>query len=117
MTVGARKKSIVYGTGEEQTREVLTAYEELSKAVRGLADLPLMITTLHGVHPVFRHTEVSLYRQTLTSGTTNLILNDVFVQLRYQYFSIYTCCLVNMRVLTTIFSKNDNFYYICTRGT
>lgn len=47
------------GTGEEQHLEVMAAYQELSKYLRQLKDIPLGISSVQGISPVFRHTEVS----------------------------------------------------------
>ncbi|PIK61546.1 hypothetical protein BSL78_01559 [Apostichopus japonicus] len=54
--VCAPKQSL--GTGEEQHLEVMAAYQELSKYLRQLKDIPLGISSVQGISPVFRHTEV-----------------------------------------------------------
>ncbi len=45
-------------TGEEVGHRVLEVFTELSKELRQLSDLPLSITSLQGISPTFRHTEV-----------------------------------------------------------
>ncbi|CAG2059589.1 unnamed protein product, partial [Timema podura] len=46
-----------YGTGEEATLSVLSVFNELSKQVRELNDLPLEIISVQGTSPVFRYTD------------------------------------------------------------
>lgn len=48
-----------YGTGEEQSLEVLKAFEQVNKIIRTLTTLPLSIHSVQGTHPVFRHADVS----------------------------------------------------------
>lgn len=49
---------IQYDTGEEQNAAVIQAYDNLCKLLRQLDDLPLTFTSLQGVSPCFRYTEV-----------------------------------------------------------
>ena len=48
----------VYGSGEELTLDISLALVELTKLLRSLKDLPLGISGVTGVSPVFRGTEV-----------------------------------------------------------
>ncbi|XP_074649988.1 nucleolar protein 6-like [Tubulanus polymorphus] len=50
--------SIKYGTGEEQTIDLIKVYDSLCKQLRQLEDLPLTINSIQGTSPVFRFTEV-----------------------------------------------------------
>lgn len=52
------KEMASLGTGEELHIEVMAAYQELSKYLRQLKDIPLGIASVQGISPVFRHTEV-----------------------------------------------------------
>lgn len=45
-------------TGEEKHLEVFSAYLALSKVLRQLTDIPLGISSVQGISPVFRHAEV-----------------------------------------------------------
>ena len=47
------------GTGEELSLAALKAFEDVSRAVRNVSSLPLAINSVQGIHPVFRHTDVS----------------------------------------------------------
>ncbi|XP_041464696.1 nucleolar protein 6-like [Lytechinus variegatus] len=46
------------GTGEEELLEISAAYTKLSRHLRELKDLPLMISSVQGTSPAIRHTEV-----------------------------------------------------------
>ncbi|XP_033110721.1 nucleolar protein 6-like [Anneissia japonica] len=54
----SKSKVLPRGTGEEQSYSITHVYDALSKQLRALKDLPLAITSVQGVSPVFRHTEV-----------------------------------------------------------
>ena len=45
-------------TGEEMSHRVLQTFENLNKQLRNLSQLPLVVTSVVGTSPVFRHTEV-----------------------------------------------------------
>lgn len=47
-----------YGTGEEAARHVIDAYDKLTKQLRAISDLPLDISSIQGVSPVFRFCDV-----------------------------------------------------------
>ena len=55
----------VCGTGEEQQAGIIASCDSLAKllrsAVASSTDLPLSITTVHGVSPAFRFAEVPNY--------------------------------------------------------
>lgn len=53
-----KPSSFSYGTGEEATLAVLSALDRLSSELRGLSDLPLDISGIHGSSPVCRYTDV-----------------------------------------------------------
>ncbi|XP_038078124.1 nucleolar protein 6-like [Patiria miniata] len=46
------------GTGEEENVTVLQVYNELSKDLRGLKGFPLVMTSVQGISPTLRYTEV-----------------------------------------------------------
>jgi len=54
----------VYGTGEEQQTSIIASCDSLAKllrsAVASSSELPLSITSVHGVSPAFRFAEVTL---------------------------------------------------------
>ena len=54
----ARDAHLSLGTGEELNVRIHHAFDKLSKQLRGLKDLPLAITSVQGLHPVFRDAEV-----------------------------------------------------------
>lgn len=47
-----------YGTGEEANRQIVTNFESLSKKLRALKDLPLSLSSIQGISPAFRGSEV-----------------------------------------------------------
>ncbi|XP_011302572.1 nucleolar protein 6 [Fopius arisanus] len=47
-----------YGTGEEATLQTLQVFNSLEKELTGLTELPLSITGVQGISPVFRYTDV-----------------------------------------------------------
>ncbi|GIY22546.1 nucleolar protein 6 [Caerostris darwini] len=47
-----------YGTGEEAHLAVMKSFNSLSNELRGLNGLPLLISSVQGVSPSFRHSEV-----------------------------------------------------------
>jgi len=53
----------VYGTGEEQQTSVIARCDSLAKLLRSAiassSDLPLSVTSVHGVSPAFRFAEVT----------------------------------------------------------
>ena len=51
---------ILSPTGEEHSLDVIHAFDDINKAVRSLASLPLGIHAVQGTHPVFRHCDVSI---------------------------------------------------------
>ena len=54
-----QKASSSRQSGEEENLAVIQAYTNLSKSLRQLDKLPLTITSVQGVSPVFRYAEVS----------------------------------------------------------
>ncbi|KAM9509042.1 nucleolar protein 6 [Guaruba guarouba] len=46
------------GTGEEAMVSVVRAYDDLSRKLWHLKELPLMVTSVQGVHPALRYTDV-----------------------------------------------------------
>ncbi|KAM4049230.1 nucleolar protein 6 [Anomaloglossus baeobatrachus] len=46
------------GTGEEQMVSVIQSYDDLSKKLWNLDDLPLTVTAVQGTHPALRYTDV-----------------------------------------------------------
>lgn len=48
------------GTGEEAMVSVVCSYDDLSRKLWNLKDLPLTVTAVQGVHPAFRYTDVSV---------------------------------------------------------
>nr|CAD7443268.1 unnamed protein product [Timema bartmani] len=73
-----------YGTGEEATLAVLSVFNELSKQVRELNDLPLEIISVQGTSPVFRYTDTfpplatqsRPGKKVTKDGPTCILLND-----------------------------------------
>nr|CAD7588547.1 unnamed protein product [Timema genevievae] len=73
-----------YGTGEEATLAVLSVFNELSKHVRELNDLPLEIISVQGTSPVFRYTDTfpplatqsRPGKKVTKDGPTCILLND-----------------------------------------
>lgn len=55
----ANKNQTPYGTGEERHLNIQQTFDELSKQIRGLPDLPLTITSIQGTSAVFRYSEVN----------------------------------------------------------
>lgn len=47
-----------YGTGEEACRKVIQSFDQLTKQLRDLKDLPLDIIATQGISPVFRYCDV-----------------------------------------------------------
>lgn len=47
-----------YGTGEEATLQVLNSFNKLEKELTSLTDLPLTVSGVQGLSPVFRYTDV-----------------------------------------------------------
>lgn len=60
-TKGSLQDLPPYGTGEEANVLVIRSFDTLSKMLRGLSDLPLTVTSVQGVSPIFRYTEVVTY--------------------------------------------------------
>ena len=52
-----RGSGIKYRTGEEQHTAVLQAYDQLSKVLRGMRELPLAIHSIQGTSPALRYAE------------------------------------------------------------
>lgn len=48
------------GTGEEAMISVVRSYDDLSRKLWHLKELPLMVTSVQGVHPALRYTDVSV---------------------------------------------------------
>lgn len=48
------------GTGEEAMVSVVCSYDDLSRKLWNLKELPLTVTAVQGVHPAFRYTDVSV---------------------------------------------------------
>lgn len=46
-------------TGEEDSLKVVQSYDDLSRKLWRLEDLPLSITSVQGAHPALRYTQVS----------------------------------------------------------
>lgn len=46
-----------YGTGEERLADVVNMFDEFSKIIKNLKDLPLTINEIHGISSVFRLTD------------------------------------------------------------
>ncbi|XP_073536523.1 nucleolar protein 6 isoform X2 [Phyllobates terribilis] len=46
------------GTGEEQMVSVIQSYDDLSRKLWSLEDLPLTVTAVQGTHPALRYTDV-----------------------------------------------------------
>ncbi|XP_063051087.1 nucleolar protein 6 [Engraulis encrasicolus] len=46
------------GTGEEESLKVVQSYDDLSRKLWQLEDLPLSITSVQGAHPALRYTQV-----------------------------------------------------------
>ncbi|XP_018425159.1 PREDICTED: nucleolar protein 6 [Nanorana parkeri] len=46
------------GTGEEQMASVIQSYDDLSRKLWNLEDLPLTVTSVQGTHPSLRYTDV-----------------------------------------------------------
>nr|CAD7411264.1 unnamed protein product [Timema poppensis] len=73
-----------YGTGEEATLAVLSVFNELSKQVRELNELPLEIISVQGTSPVFRYTDTfpplatqsRPGKKVTKDGPTCILLND-----------------------------------------
>lgn len=59
LTLLPKDKGHNYGTGEEQSLAVIRAYDHVNRAVRALTTIPLGIHSIQGIHPVFRHADVS----------------------------------------------------------
>ena len=57
-TIKKDDMALPYGTGDEKQTTVLKAYDALCKILRGLSDLPLDISTVQGLSPIFRLAEV-----------------------------------------------------------
>ena len=55
-------KETVYGTGEEFCLLLSQQLEELAKQLRNLNGLPLAITSVQGIDPIFRGTEVCILK-------------------------------------------------------
>ena len=47
-----------YGTGEERLADVAKTFDELSSLVRGMRELPIVITNMQGIDAAFRFTDV-----------------------------------------------------------
>lgn len=47
-----------YGTGEEACNSVIQSYDRLAKQLRELPDMPLDVSSVQGVGPVFRGADV-----------------------------------------------------------
>lgn len=52
--------SQVPSTGEEESLQVVQAYDDLSRKLWRLEGLPLSITAVQGAHPALRYTQVKL---------------------------------------------------------
>lgn len=48
------------GTGEEAMVSVVCSYDDLSRKLWNLKELPLTVTAVQGVHPALRYTDVSV---------------------------------------------------------
>ncbi|XP_072269627.1 nucleolar protein 6 [Pyxicephalus adspersus] len=46
------------GTGEEQMASIIQSYDDLSRKLWNLEDLPLTVTSVQGTHPSLRYTDV-----------------------------------------------------------
>ena len=72
------------GTGEEEHAAVLSTYDSLCHQIRAMKDLPLAISTIQGISPVFRYSEVSHFYIVLniygsySCTTDNLICHQAF---------------------------------------
>ncbi len=54
-----KKKTVSYGTGEEQHLDIMKAYDSLTKQLRSLDGLPLAIHSIQGTSAAFRFAQVS----------------------------------------------------------
>lgn len=63
------------GTGEEHSLDVIHAFDDINKAVRSLASLPLGIHAVQGTHPVFRHCDVFPPTPTCPPPDAELVYN------------------------------------------
>ncbi|XP_066994077.2 nucleolar protein 6 isoform X2 [Anabrus simplex] len=77
--------SISYGTGEEQTLALLHSFDGLAKQLRQVKDIPLDVSSVQGISPVFRFCEVfppiaadvSIKRVQKYVGNTLLLTEDL----------------------------------------
>lgn len=53
----------VWETGEEAMVSVVCSYDDLSRKLWNLKELPLTVTAVQGVHPALRYTDVSVLGQ------------------------------------------------------
>eukprot|EP00111_Clytia_hemisphaerica_P000734 TCONS_00002157-protein len=58
-----KKATIPRGCGEEESTHVIKTFEELSRQLRGLSELPLVVNNIHAVDPLLRMTEPLTARQ------------------------------------------------------
>ena len=72
-TISDNDKPGVCPTGEEMSRRVLQAFEDLNKQLRNLTQLPLAVTSVVGTSPVFRHTEVCAHNFLATLYCVNIL--------------------------------------------
>lgn len=49
-----------WGTGEEAMVSVVCSYDDLSRKLWNLKELPLTVTAVQGIHPALRYTDVSV---------------------------------------------------------
>ena len=57
-----------YGMGDKQNAAVIKAFDDLSKQLHRLDDMPLTISSIQGRSAVFRYTEVSTKIDPLNAG-------------------------------------------------
>ncbi|WAQ98963.1 NOL6-like protein [Mya arenaria] len=58
VTMSNEPNTLPFGTGDEQSADLMKAYDDVCKKLRQLTDLPLTINSVQGVSPCFRFTEV-----------------------------------------------------------
>ncbi|XP_071965006.1 nucleolar protein 6-like [Antedon mediterranea] len=66
-------KGLSRGTGEEQSYSITQVYDSLNKQLRALKDLPLAVTSVQGISPTFRHTEVFAAKPTSLNTRGNKV--------------------------------------------
>lgn len=57
------------GTGEEAMVSVVCSYDDLSRKLWNLKELPLTVTAVQGIHPALRYTDVSVLGHSHACGS------------------------------------------------